>query len=65
MRFTWTREALNHATAYEMLMSLVAERRSTVTNIYSPLSRRLQHLEKWLENNGEKFDYIPQEFKLV
>lgn len=63
--FRWTREDLNKVTLYRLMTGLIAERRETLTNIYSPLSRRLQHLQVWLDHNQSKLDFVPSEFRRV
>jgi hypothetical protein len=51
--FRYTIKELEEKTDYEMLRCIVVERQSTTTNIYSPLSKRLQQLHSKLQNKDE------------
>ena len=51
MRFRWTMKDLNESTDNEILRSLIAERQSTCTNVYSPLSKRLAELYGKIDKN--------------
>lgn len=53
MNFRWTINELKEITDKKLILSLIAERKSNLTNIYAPLYRRLSELEKWVENNLE------------
>jgi hypothetical protein len=44
MRFRWTIDELNAASDMLILRSLVVERKSNLTNVYSPLAKRLDKL---------------------
>jgi hypothetical protein len=48
--FRYTIKELEEKTDYEMLRAIVVERQSTTTNMYSPLSKRLQQLHNKLQN---------------
>jgi len=50
MRYRYTIKELE-MTDYEMLVHLIIERRSSCTNVYSPLHKRLVELQHKLENN--------------
>jgi len=45
MRFRFTNEEIKTISDTELLRVLVVERKSTCTNVYAPLYRRLQELE--------------------
>jgi hypothetical protein len=49
MRFRWTIKELDEASDDKILKSLVVERQSTCTNIYSPLYKRLQSIYNKLD----------------
>jgi flagellar hook-associated protein FlgK len=49
MRFRWTKKELEEASDDKILRSLVVERQSTCTNIYSPLYKRLQSIYNKLD----------------
>ncbi|MDD5012002.1 MAG: hypothetical protein PHQ00_07765, partial [Phycisphaerae bacterium] len=44
MKFRWTIKELNENTDNFILRGIVVERRSELTNIYSPLSKRLNEI---------------------
>ena len=56
MRFRWKIKELKEATVFELIRALITERRSTLTNVYSPLSEKLQRLQKWLDNHRKELD---------
>jgi hypothetical protein len=49
MRFRWTIKELDEASDDKILKSLVVERQSTCTNIYSPFYKRLQSIYNKLD----------------
>ena len=49
MRYRYTMKMLKEYTDYELLQSLVYERRSDCTNIYAPMNQRLIKLQRKLE----------------
>lgn len=50
MRYRFTIKQLQEMTDDEMLRALVTERQSTVTNVYSPLAKRLADLYSKLDH---------------
>jgi len=53
MKFRYTIKDLREFSDYEMLRCVVLDRQSTITNIYSPLNKRLVELYDKLKNKKE------------
>ena len=49
MRFRWTIKELKEVTNKKLIQTLIVERKSTCSNVYAPLYKRLQKLETWVE----------------
>jgi len=47
----WTIKELNEISNKQLILRLINERRNTTTNMYAPLSRRLNELSGWVERN--------------
>lgn len=47
MKFRWTMKELKEVSNKRLIIALIAERRSEL-NVYCPLSKRLNELEKWV-----------------
>jgi hypothetical protein len=50
-RFRWTIKELQEVSNKKLIQTLISERKSSCTNPYSPLSKRLDELEKWVNLN--------------
>ena len=50
MHFTWTMKELESVSNWKLIETLITERKSSCTNIYSPLYKRLTKLEVWVDN---------------
>ena len=51
MHFRWTMGELKEFSNKRLVKAIITERKSSCTNYYSPLYRRLTELEKWVEKN--------------
>ncbi len=49
----YTIKELNEWTDYEFLMRVVQDRQSTITNVYSPLNKRLENIKSKLLRKEE------------
>jgi len=49
--YRWTIKELREISNKGLLLCLIAERQTTCTNPYSPLSRRLEELRGWVQAN--------------
>jgi hypothetical protein len=50
MHFKWTNKELENATIKKLLKTLIIERQSTCTNVYSPLYKKLQEAHQFIEH---------------
>lgn len=49
--FRWTIKELEEVSTKDFLLTLITERESSVTNVYSPLSKKLQEARRWIESD--------------
>jgi len=48
-RYRWTIKELNEVSNWKLIETLVDERRSSCTNYYTPLYKKLGELTKWVK----------------
>ena len=51
MHYRWTMKELKETSNKRLIQALISERKSSCTNYYSPLYKRLTELEQWVERN--------------
>ncbi len=49
MKFRWKKKELEKVSHLDFLRTLCVERKSGCTNIYAPLYKKIDEIEKWLE----------------
>ena len=49
----YTMAELKEMGNYQLILSIIRERKTFCTNYYTPLYERLQELEKWVEKQRE------------
>ena len=61
--YRWTMQELKETTNKTLILALISERKSSCTNYYSPLYKRLTELEKWVEQNTQTLTHLKEACK--